>query len=242
MSKIPKILLIEDDRRIATALTQTLRASYNLDIAVNGRLALFKADTDTYDLVLLDLNLPDIPGLVICQKLRNRGINAPILILSGDTKILMKISLLDAGANDYLTKPFALGELEARLRALTRTHAKPAWPAEILEYEGVILNRRTFQVVRDNNMINLRRKEFDLLVCLMENAGQVVLREDLLSQVWQNSDALWTNTLDVHIKLLRDKLDRPFASQLIQTIHGRGYKFDTKPTPTLKSKSKLHGN
>jgi DNA-binding response OmpR family regulator len=228
MNELPKVLLVEDDRSIAGALAHALQNTYDLDMVSSGKLALYKTSQQNYDAIVLDLNLPDLSGIFICQELRNRGLTAPILVLSGENRTLTKINLLDAGANDYLTKPFSLGELKARLRALLRNGQPLRLPvAELLIASGIVLNRQTYEVSRDGMPIVLRRKEFDLLECLLENSGNVVTRDTLTRLVWQGADSLWTNTLDVHIKHLRDKLDRPSAQSLIRTVHGRGYKLET---------------
>jgi two-component system OmpR family response regulator len=130
--------------------------------------------------------------------------------------------LLDAGANDYLTKPFALGELKARLRALSRVSQGVVWPAIKLEAGDITLDKQTCTVERSGQLISLRRKEFELLECLLEKAGSVVTRQELENRVWPTQE-IWTNTLDVHIKHLRDKLDLPFGTSSIQTVHGWGY-------------------
>ncbi len=224
---LPKILLVEDDCNIATALAHTLRGSYAIDKAGNGKAALHKTDSEPYDLIMLDLNLPDMPGLLVCQQIRDCGISTPILVLSGESRTLTKINLLDAGANDYLTKPFSLGELKARLRALIRSQNRGSTTSEAINAGGVYLNRQTFQVSRDGVAIRLRRKEFALLECLLENAGSVVSRNALLRLVWNDNNELWANTIDVHIKYLRDKIDRPFEQPLIKTVHGLGYRLDS---------------
>src|SRR5438309_4063693 len=121
MQETPNVLVVEDNASLAEALNTALRGEYELDVAANGKKALYRADISDYDLILLDLQLPDIHGLAVCQQMRERGLKAPILILSAETKVLSKINLLDAGANDYLTKPFSLGELKARLRVLLRS-------------------------------------------------------------------------------------------------------------------------
>lgn len=226
MQLVPKVLLVEDDRSIAGALAQALQGSYDVDIASTGKLSLYKTDTEVYETIVLDLNLPDISGITVCQQLRERGVSAPILILSGDSKVLTKINLLDAGANDYLTKPFSLGELKARLRVLARTTNQASRPNSTLTVGDLVMNRKTFSVTRNEIPIDLRRKEFALLECLMEHAGTVVTREMLFRSVWQASDEVWTNTVDVHIKHLRDKLDRPFNGNMIRTVHGLGYKIE----------------
>lgn len=234
--KLSKVLLVEDDRSIAGALAHALHDSYDIDVASSGKLALYKTDTEQYDAIVLDLNLPDISGIFICQQLRERGISAPILILSGECRVLTKINLLDSGANDYLTKPFSLGELKARLRVLVRTTNQPAQKTSKLTVGDLVMNRKIFTVKRGENEIELRRKEFAILECLMENSGTVVTREMLLRSVWQGSDELWTNTVDVHIKHLRDKIDRPFAGRMIRTVHGLGYKLEAFQPLIMASK------
>lgn len=226
MQELPKLLVIEDDRSIAGALAHTLQSGYDVYLAPNGKLALYKAANEQFDLVILDINLPDMSGITICQKLRERGLRAPILILSGENRTLTKINVLDAGANDYLTKPFSLGELKARLRVLLRVAENRPHVHETLGASGIELNRRTFEVTREGIQIQLRPKEFAVLECLLESVGSVVSRETLTRLVWQGADNLWTNTVDVHIKYLRDKLDRPFEQRLIRTVHGRGYKLE----------------
>lgn len=233
MNPLPKVLLVEDDRSIAGALAQALKSEYDIDVASNGKTALDKAGTELYDLIILDLNLPDFHGLTICQQLRQRGLAASILILSGETKVLTKISLLDSGANDYLTKPFSLGELKARLRALQRVSSSSTESSELIVGD-LSLNRHSYRVERAGVPINLRRKEFALLECLMGKAGSVVSRESLNHYVWQGSTEFWTNTVDVHIKNLRDKVDRPFGQFLIKTVHGRGYKIHYETAEVAK--------
>lgn len=234
--QLSKVLLVEDDRSIAGALAQALHESYDIDVASTGKLALYKTDTERYETIVLDLNLPDTSGIFICQQLRERGVSAPILILSGETKVLTKINLLDAGANDYLTKPFSLGELKARLRVLARPGNQPAHKSSKLVVGDLIMDRKTFTVVRNDVEIELRRKEFALLECLMEHAGTVVTRDMLLRSVWQASDELWTNTVDVHIKHLRDRIDRPFEGRMIRTVHGLGYKIEAFQPLIMASK------
>jgi DNA-binding response OmpR family regulator len=225
MPILPNVLLIEDDRGIAEALSHALQNSYQIDTADTGRAGLYKADINNYDIVILDLNLPDLPGHVVCQQLRERGFKAPIMVLTADNQVLTKIKLLDGGANDYLTKPFSLGELKARLRVLKRQGAGQPFRAKgQLTTGDIILDRQSRLVTRAGLVIQLRRKEFSLLECLMEHAGTVVSRQFLTSYAWQDCDDLWTNTIDVHIKHLRDKIDRPFGSGLIRTVHGLGYK------------------
>lgn len=235
MQARPKVLLVEDDSNIANALNQALQTAYEIDIAVAGRPAIYRTDRDNYDAVVLDLNLPDISGMTVCQQLRERGCCSPILILTGDANVMSKISLLDAGANDYLTKPFSVGELKARLRAMMRSQNQTqASPKQNLAAYGIQLDRRTRIVSRNEQVVSLRRKEFALLECLMEHAGSVVSRGLLARHAWQGENELWTNTVDVHIKNLRDKIDRPFEEPLIHTVHGLGYKLEQILKPANK--------
>jgi two-component system, OmpR family, response regulator len=233
MHYFSSVLLIEDDRNIAGALGYALRAQYELTIVTSGTAALKAAQGTPYDLIVLDLNLPDVPGLTVCQQLRSRGIHSPILILSGESQVMTKINLLDAGANDYLTKPFSLGELKARLRALHRQKILHDMSpiAAALKTSDLELDHRTYQAVREGITVPLRRKEFALLEYLMQHAGNVVSREALIRAVWHDRADVWTNTVDVHIKYLRDKIDRPFERPLIQTVHGRGYRLANSPAP-----------
>lgn len=235
---LPKILLIEDDRSFAGALAHALHNTYDVDVADSGKLAVYKIDSEPYDIIVLNPDLPDIAGILFCQQLRERGLRTPILILSANHKTLTKVHLLDAGANDYLTKPFSFGEFSARLRVLIRgaqqqqQFIQPT-PKSLAAY-GVVLDRQSFVVRREDVNILLRRKEFDILEYLMEHVGQVVSRDALSRYLWPDSDSYWTNTVTVHIKSLRDKLDRPFNQALIQTVHGQGYKLEAPPLPVLK--------
>ena len=224
MELLKKLLIIDDDHGIAQALSLALKNSYKVDIANTGEQALNKINNEQYGAIILDLDLPDFPGIYICQELRERGVTAPILILTGTTQVLSKINLLDAGANDYLTKPFSLGELKARLRVMLRAAAFTQPKPKKLSVSGLILNRESHTVSRDGITISLRRKEFALMECLMEHAGNVVTRSSLTHYAWPGEENPWTNTVDVHIKYLRDKLDRPFDTPLIQTVHGLGYR------------------
>ncbi len=221
-----KLLLIEDDPNIAQALIQTLSPSYVVDVAVTGGVGLVKAGAQRYDAVILDLNLPDLPGLQICQHLRRDGFAGPIMILSGEVRVISKIALLDAGADDYLTKPFSLGELKARLRMLLRRSNSPNNNHNLMVVGELTLDCERHVVERQGRIVKLRRKEFGLLECLMQNAGAVVTRDILSNHAWRDNEDPWANTIDVHIKYLRDKIDIPFDRPLIKTVHGLGYKLE----------------
>lgn len=220
------ILLIEDNRSVAEALRQATTLDYSLTIAHTGLSGLELAGEDHYDAIILDLHLPDMHGLDICRQLRTKGVTTPILILSGEDKIMSKIKLLDAGANDYLTKPFSLGELKVRLRVLLRDSQPAVAASKVLQVGDLRLDPATHSLERGGVTIQLRRKEFALLECLMLHANNVVTRTTLGNYAWKHSDAPWTNTIDVHIKHLRDKVDRPFDTRVIRTVHGVGYRID----------------
>ena len=234
MPTIPKLLLVEDDHTITDGLTMALTPYYDIDIAVNGRRAIHKTNSKSYDLVVLDLNLPDLPGLIICKQLRDRGIKAPFLILSAEHRVLTKIKLLDAGANDYLSKPFSLGEFKARLRALLRSVPEPSWPPITLKAYGITLDHRRFKVKRAGQEIKLRPKEFAILEYLMQHPEVVISREELRRAIWQTNEEAWANSLDVHINRLRHKLDKPFGVSLIKTVHGRGYLLSDQSSTAAK--------
>ncbi|HVX24455.1 MAG TPA: response regulator transcription factor [Candidatus Saccharimonadales bacterium] len=223
-----RLLLIEDDREIATALSQALTLDHALTLAETGLGGLDAAKTQVFDAILLDLNLPDMSGLHVCERLRANGCQAPIIVLSAEMQVMSKIRLLDAGADDYLTKPFSLGELKARLRALRRQERGHWQNDRLLQVADLTFDTVSYTVQRRGKVIKLRRKELLLLECLMRQPGVVLTRTQLGNYAWQG-DGPWTNTIDVHIKYLRDKIDRPFDQALIQTVHGLGYKIDTPP-------------
>jgi DNA-binding response OmpR family regulator len=223
-----RILLIEDNRDIAVALREALNTSYTVVIASSGSEGFALASQQDFDGIILDLNLPDTTGLQLCSDLRANGCHLPILILSGDAAVMTKIRLLDAGADDYLTKPFSLGELKARLRVLLRGRASIPRQSASLQLGSLLLDTKRCVAVREGVTIQLRRKEFALLECLMRNSGQVVSRTALGEYAWRDTDSPWANTIDVHIKYLRDKIDRPFECPLIKTVHGFGYRLETE--------------
>lgn len=227
-----RILIIEDNVQISQALEGALKAYYSIDVAFTGSDAIKKMHSSTYTIVILDLHLPDMSGLQICRELRSLRPSLPILILTGDEKVHTKISLLDAGADDYLTKPFSLGELRARLRALVRRQVNGSAPTYTLVVGDLIMDTSQHRVQRSGTEINLRRKEFSLLECLMKHAGTVVTREVLTNYAWNETEETWTNTVDVHIKYLRDKVDRSFEEKMIKTVHGLGYKLEVSKSAT----------
>ena len=223
LNKLMKVLLVEDNTDAANALRTGLSAVSAVDIAPTGTECLAKAQSDTYDLVLLDLGLPDMTGFDVCKKLRAEKYTGPILVVSGQGEIDDKIAALDIGADDYITKPYNLNELQARMRALMRRATGPTK----LKVADIELDVTTHIVTRGGNLIKLRRKELELLEYFMRNAGHTVTREMIIQNVWGTDDGIWTNVVDVHIKNLRDKIDRPFNHPLLKTVYGVGYKLET---------------
>jgi two-component system copper resistance phosphate regulon response regulator CusR len=220
-----KILLIEDNRPLADGLKKQLGKNFVVDIARTGEEGLQRALTDGQDIVILDLSLPDKGGLEICQAVRSARVNTPILILTGANDVTSKVTLLNAGADDYLTKPFSVAELRARLGALTRRPPTPISP-KIFKIHDLTLDPRRRRVERAGTPIPLRRKEFDILEYLVRNRGRPVTRSMILDHAWDGTKDAWNNTVDVHIKHLRDKIDRPFDTPLIKTAYGIGYMID----------------
>lgn len=221
-----RILIVEDDNEVSHSLRQALSPYYTVELTALGQEALGMAG-QAFDAIMLDLGLPDMDGLEICKRVRAMGVPSAILILTADGSSAQKVKLLDAGADDYLTKPFSLEELKARLRALLRRQQKRLG-SKTLAVGDLELDLASRRVRRGVLEIALRRKEFDLLECLMRNAGRVISRGYILDEVWGEDAEVWTNSIDVHIKYLRDKIDKPFQGPpMIRTIHGVGYKIDT---------------
>ncbi|MDO8269423.1 MAG: response regulator transcription factor [Candidatus Levybacteria bacterium] len=220
-----KLLLIEDDFEIAITLKEELEKNYIVKISATGEDGEYQAEINDYDLILLDLGLPDKDGLEVCRNIRKSGVRAPILVLTGQADLKMKVSLLDAGADDYLTKPFKLEELMARVRALLR-RPKETLLSNTLSTSDLTLDLDKKTAKRETQLIALRKKEFYLLEYLVRNAGNVVSRGMILDNVWDNDCDSLTNIVDVHINYLRDRIDKPYDKKLIKTVHGLGYKIE----------------
>ena len=216
-----KILIIEDDKPVAHSLRAGLSQDYAVDLAYNGRKGLFKALTNEYDFIILDLNLPDTSGFQICQDLRREGLTLPILVLTGQQIPESKVVLLDAGADDYLVKPFNINEVKARLRALLR---RTCWWTEsnLLQIKPLKLNLKTQTAYCHERPLKLSKKEFLLLHFLMRHQNMPLSRLKLFEHVWEDQCSLTNNTVDVHICKLRRKLG-PKSADMIQTVHGIGY-------------------
>lgn len=221
-----RILLIEDDETIVETIKNRLRKTYAIDTATTGERGKHLAEVCDYDLILLDLNLPDAHGSDICQALRNNRVRTPIMILTGQHDIADKVDTLDSGADDYLTKPFSFAELNARIRALLRRNPEPT-DMSLLTAADLSLDPVRRIVIRGDKVIRLRRKEFNILEYLLRNKGKVVKRQMILDHVWDDETNAASNIVDVHVKYLRDFIDKPFSRPLIRTIHGVGYKIES---------------
>ena len=220
-----KILLIEDSRSLADGLKKQLGKSFVVDCARTGEEGLEKALTGGQDIIILDLSLPDKNGYDICRAIRLAQISTPILILTGASDITSRVTMLNAGADDYLTKPFSVAELRARLGALLR-RPPTVFAAEVFKIQDLMVDPDRRRVERGGVQIALRRKEFDILEYLVRNRGRPVTRSMILDHAWDGTKDAWNNTVDVHIKHLRDKIDRPFETPLIKTAYGIGYMID----------------
>jgi DNA-binding response OmpR family regulator len=220
-----KLLVIEDNRTLAESLKKQLGKSFIIDVCRTGEDGLKQAMASTHDILILDLHLPDKNGYEVCQTLRASGITTPILILTAATDVPSRVALLNAGADDYVTKPFSMAELLARLNALLR-RVPIANNIGVLQVQDLTIDPGRRHVTRGGVSIQLRRKEFDILEYLVRNQGHAVTRAMILDHAWDTGKESWHNTVDVHIKHLRDKIDRPFESPLIKTAYGIGYMID----------------
>jgi len=221
-----KILLIEDEEKLARMVELELRyENYEVTKAFDGRTGLELALSGAFDLVLLDIMLPSLNGMEVLRRLRRES-NVPVIMLTARDTVMDKVSGLDAGADDYITKPFAIEELLARIRAALRNKAETApqeSPSLTLQAGPLVMDCDKHQVTVDGTPVKLTRREFDLLRYLMEHQEKVVTREMLLDNVWGFDFVGETNTVDVYIRFLRTKIDEPFGKKLIHTVLGVGY-------------------
>lgn len=218
-----KILLIEDEPAIAKIVSSALRYErISVDIARCGKAGLRLAVANKYDLIILDYKLPDKNGDEVCTQLRSANFDLPIIILSAIGDSENKVRLLDIGADDYITKPFQLAELFARIRVALRKQKIEF--GTILSYDDLRLDLKKHSVERRGNKIQLRDKEIRILEYMMRHPEQVLTREMILSYAWGPNTERFTNVVDVHMHYLRDKVDKPFGEPMIQTVNNVGYK------------------
>lgn len=218
-----QVLIIEDERRLVRLMRRVLEDErYVVDVAFDGENGIEKAGFGAYDLIILDIMLPQCDGIEVCRWLRTQHIATPILMLTARDQLEDKVAGLDAGADDYLTKPFDFEELLARLRALARR--TPATLQEpMLHISDLTMDLTRHEVQRDGQSILLTTREFALLEYLMRHPGQALSRAQITNHVWPYDNDAVSNIVDIYIHYLREKVDRGFASQLIHTIRGIGY-------------------
>ncbi|MBX6763107.1 MAG: response regulator transcription factor [Rubrobacteraceae bacterium] len=225
-----RVLIVEDEERLARLISRVLsEEGYATETVSDGRSALARALAEPFDLLIVDWMLPELDGIEVVRRLRAARMNVPVLMLTARTQIEDRVEGLDAGADDYLPKPFAFPELLARMRALSR------WPREtkrtdtVLSAGDVTLDPVRHAVWRDGERIELSAREFALLATLVRRPGQVFTRSVLLDTVWGSSPEVYTNVVDLYVSYLRKKLDREGERSRIRTVRGAGYTFDPHP-------------
>ena len=223
------ILIIEDERAIVRILELEMTyEGYTFDSAYDGKEGLEKFHSSQYGLILLDLMLPEVSGMEVCRKIRKISM-VPIIMLTARRDITDKVTGLDLGADDYITKPFEMEELLARIRAGLRHSQIRMAESKQLELSDLTINLLTREVLKQEDSIDLTKTEYDLLEYLMLNKGLVLTRDQIIEQVWGYDFQGDTNILDVYIRYLRSKIDYPYGSKLIQTIRGVGYTLRDQP-------------
>ncbi|HPH78541.1 MAG TPA: response regulator transcription factor [bacterium] len=222
-----KILIVEDNKELNEFLVNSLKAEcYEVDAAQDGQKGLKMAQDNEYDLLMLDLNLPKVNGDQICSLIRSEKVSTPILILTVETDVADKVRLLNSGADDYMTKPFSLEELVARVKAMLRR--PKIMKADVIEIDNLIIDVKKHKVTRGDKEINLTFKEFELLEYLAANQGYVITRGKIIEHVWDMNADLFSNSIEVHVFNLRKKIDKKGEKRLIHTVPNRGYKLELK--------------
>ena len=218
-----RILLVEDEEKLARMVEMELKyEGYGVEKAADGRTGLEQALSSTFDLVLLDIMLPQLSGMEVLRRLRRES-QIPVIMLTARDSVMDKVAGLDSGADDYITKPFAIEELLARIRAALRNKNGQGEENVPLAVGPLVMDVEKHQVTVRGRNVELTKKEFDLLRCLLENKDRVLTRESLLDAVWGFDFVGETNSVDVYIRFLRSKLDDTFGLKLIHTVRGVGY-------------------
>ena len=224
-----RLLVVEDEVKMAGLLKRGLEEEgYAVDVLRTGKDALWAAAENAYDAIVLDVMLPDVNGFDVCRQLRAAGKWAPVVMLTARTAVTDRVAGLDAGADDYLTKPFSFSELLARLRALVRRGAgeRPA----ILRVGDLALDPASHRVTRGGVVVELTAKELGLLEYFLRRPGEVLTRSQIIEHVWDFGYDGDSNVVDVYVRYLREKIDRPFRRDTIETIRGSGYRLRDEPT------------
>ena len=223
-----RVLVVEDERKISSYLKRGLEEQgYAVDTAFTGLEALEWADAAPYDIIILDIMLPEMDGLTVCRELRKRDTHTPILMLTARDSVDDRVNGLDAGADDYLVKPFALKELLARLRAMSRRNAEQP-KTSTLQLADLTLDTLTRRVRRGEKLIELTAKEYAVLECLLREPERVLTRTQIAEHVWNYDVYNQSNIVDVYIRNLRRKIDNGFEPKLIHTIRGAGYRLSAE--------------
>ncbi len=220
-----RLLVVEDEHKIANSIKKGLeQESYAVDVAFDGEAGYELASTEEFDVIILDLMLPKLDGIEICRRLREINIHIPILMLTAKAELDDKVNGLNAGADDYLPKPFAFTELLARIKALTRRPKQAL--TTTLEVEDLQLDTLSYNVLRSKKKVSLSKKEFSLLQYMMRHEGKILTKDQIINHVWDYDANILPNTVEVYIGYLRNKIDKPFKNypRLIHTIRGFGYK------------------
>ena len=218
-----RILIVEDEHTIASALKKGLEQErYAVDLAYDGETGFDLASEGVYDLLILDIMLPKLDGVELARYLRAKNIHTPILMLTARGSLSDKVSGLNSGADDYLVKPFAFEELLARIKALTRRPHKSLSP--ILKVGDLVVNTTLFTVSVMGENVELSKKEFSLLEYLVRNQGVILTKSQIISHVWDYDADILDNTIEVYIRNLRQKIEKPFNKSFIRTVRGFGYK------------------
>lgn len=236
-----KILIIEDEKSISRFLQLELKhEGYDCDAAYEGRSGLDKALSGNFDLIILDLMLPNVNGTQICKIIRSEGVTTPVIMLTAKDDVSDKVMGFDVGADDYMTKPFAIEELLARIRAALKKQNR-AEETPVLKAGRLSLNRDKFEVYFDNEPITLTKKEFDLLAYMMLNKNLVLSRDKLVENVWGYEYEGETNVTDVYIRYLRSKIDQVYNTNYFRTVRGIGYQFKTDDDKDEEATPKKRG-
>ena len=223
-----RVLVVEDEKKLGELLRRGLgEEGYAADLADRGEEALWMAQAVSYDAIVLDVMLPGADGFEICRRLRGNGVWAPVLMLTARDAVDDRVNGLDAGADDYLAKPFAFEELLARIRALTRR--APVERPSVLEVGDLRLDPAAHRVWRGDRELDLSAKEFALLELFMRRPGVTLSRTQLLDGAWDIAFESRSNVIDVYVRYLREKIDRPFGRESIETIRGVGYRLSATP-------------